>query len=233
MVRELGNLFKPIPHHKGLHDYSKTEVLGFSLGMTDYGPENEAIQRRSAWIPATPLFVFQSDHGHSMETRGFNGGGSAGIYRGAKFSLFEGGIRVPAIISWKGKLKENTVINQMAFEVDWLPTVVELCGVEHRIDSLDGKSLVKMLKDPSTPSAHEHYTWQLADRWAVRKDDWKLLGRPQDPSDKGELDPVKDKLFLVNLESDPSEMINLAEKHPAKVTELKKIYGDWEYAKKQ
>ena len=45
------------------------------------------------------IVIFQSDHGHSMEQRTFGGGGSAGIYRGAKFSLFEGGIRVPAMIS--------------------------------------------------------------------------------------------------------------------------------------
>ncbi|HBU60760.1 MAG TPA: sulfatase, partial [Verrucomicrobiales bacterium] len=46
------------------------------------------------------IIVFQSDHGHSHEERAHFGGGSSGPYRGAKFSMFEGGLRVPAIISW-------------------------------------------------------------------------------------------------------------------------------------
>ena len=55
------------------------------------------------------IVVFQSDNGHSTEERAFFGGGSAGPYRGAKFSLFEGGIRLPAIISWPGHLPEGQV----------------------------------------------------------------------------------------------------------------------------
>ena len=177
------------------------------------------------------IFVFQSDHGHSTESRGFGGGGSARIYRGAKFSLFEGGIRVPAIISWEGKLKKKTVIDQPAFEVDWLPTVAELCSIEHNIKNLNGKSLVKMINDPSTPSAHEHYIWQIGNSWAVRKGNWKLLGRPNDTSDKGKLDPVKDKLFLTNLKTDPTEMKNFAKEYLEKVDELNRIYTNWQYAK--
>ena len=48
------------------------------------------------------------------------GGGSAGIYRGAKASLFEGGIRVPSIISWPGKIPKGQVRNQFAVNTDWL-----------------------------------------------------------------------------------------------------------------
>ncbi|MDP6721930.1 MAG: sulfatase-like hydrolase/transferase, partial [Pirellulaceae bacterium] len=64
------------------------------------------------------IVVFQSDHGHSMEVRTFGGGGNAGPYRGAKFSLFEGGIRVPAMISWPGHLPQGEVRDQMAVSVD-------------------------------------------------------------------------------------------------------------------
>ena len=76
------------------------------------------------------IVIVQSDHGHSTEERAFWGGGSAGIHRGAKFSLFEGGIRVPAIISWPGQLPENQVRSQAAYGCDWLPTIAELCGAD-------------------------------------------------------------------------------------------------------
>ena len=55
------------------------------------------------------IVVFQSDHGHSLEERAHCGGGSAWPYRGAKFRLFQGGIRVPAVISWPDKLSQGEV----------------------------------------------------------------------------------------------------------------------------
>ena len=64
------------------------------------------------------LIIFQSDHGHSMEVRAHSGGGNAGSYRGAKFSLFEGGIRVPAIVSMPGTIPEGEVRGQMAHGTD-------------------------------------------------------------------------------------------------------------------
>ncbi|MCZ7635119.1 MAG: sulfatase-like hydrolase/transferase [Verrucomicrobia bacterium] len=75
------------------------------------------------------IIVFHSDNGHSTEERAHFGGGSAGPYRGAKFSLFEGGIRLPAIVSWPGSIPENEVRNQVAHACDLLPTLAELTGV--------------------------------------------------------------------------------------------------------
>ena len=127
------------------------------------------------------LVVFQSDHGHSVEERTFGGGGSAGLYRGPKGNLFEGGIRVPATLL-PGHLPEGQVRDQMAGELDWFPTIAELCGIDHAIPDLDGKSLVPLLTDPAAASPHDHYIWQLRPQWAVRQGDWKLLGNPQDPT---------------------------------------------------
>ena len=69
------------------------------------------------------IIIFQSDHGHSTEERTFHGGGSAGIYRGAKGCLFEGGIRVPSIVTLPGVIPENQVRDQMVTGVDWFPTL--------------------------------------------------------------------------------------------------------------
>jgi len=181
-------------------------------------------------IRQNTVIIFQSDHGYSTEERTFGGGGSAGPFRGAKFSLFEGGIRVPAIISWKGHLPENETRNQMALNIDWFPTIADLCGIEGPND-LEGKSLLPIIQSKNSPSAHNGFIWQNNGSWAIRKDEWKLIGDPKDSSNKGELDPEKDKLFLVNLKRDSTEMTNLARQHPNKVKELQAEYKKWPFAR--
>ena len=105
------------------------------------------------------IIVFQSDHGHSTEVRTF-GGGSAGPYRGAKFSLFEGGIRVPAIIRWPGKLPGNAVRDQLATSIDWFPTIADLCGIPLPLKPIDGKSLKPILISDEAGDAHAQFHWQ-------------------------------------------------------------------------
>ena len=143
------------------------------------------------------------------------------------FVLFEGGIRVPAIISWPGKLPENVTRNQLATNIDWYPTLAELCNVKLPKRKIDGKSLVKVIKDENAKTEHETFCWRTGrNNWAARKGDWKLIGNPFDPSKKAPLGK-DDKLFLVNLKEDVTEMKNLAKDHPDIVKELKQIYETW------
>ncbi len=170
------------------------------------------------------IIVFQSDNGYSTEGRAHYGGGNAGIFRGSKFSLFEGGIRVPAAICWPGKIKAGEVRNQLAVNGDWMPTLAELCGICLDTQGLDGKSLVPVLKDESHKTLHEEFCWQNGKHWAARKGEWKLLGNPYI---LGEEFSSKDSLFLVNLIEDPGENNNLASENPEKVGELKILYEKW------
>ncbi len=182
------------------------------------------------------IVIFQSDHGHSNEERAHKGGGSSGPYRGAKFSMFEGGLRVPAIISWPGHLEQGAVRDQMSHGSDWFPTVAELCDVDIDGYDIDGKSLVKVLESDKAESPHERLIWANnvygGYRWAVRQGDWKLLGNPRDSSNKGPI-TEDDKLFLVNLKDDIGEMNNVAKAHPEKLNELNQIFKDWEKSVKQ
>ena len=175
------------------------------------------------------IVIVQSDHGHSTEERAFFGGGSAGIYRGAKFSLFEGGIRVPAIVSWPGHLPANQVRSQAAHGCDWLPTIAELCGAKLPSVFLDGKSLVAVIKDAQAPSPHDVLHWQIGKSWAVREGDWKLLFDVNDTSERSPGTVIRGP-FLVNLKDDPSEKTNLAVDHPEIVTRLKRLRAEWEAA---
>jgi arylsulfatase A-like enzyme len=176
------------------------------------------------------IIVFQSDNGHSTEERAHFAGGNAGSYRGAKFSLFEGGIRLPAIISWPGHLPEGEVRGQAAHGCDWLPTVAELCGIPLIETDIDGRSIVPVIRSNGAPTPHDVLHWHTGNpkrmSWAVREGDWKLLGNPRDTSNKGELSE-EDKLFLVNLGDDVSEMRNLAAGHPQKVKHLKRLHDEW------
>ena len=178
------------------------------------------------------IVIFQSDHGHSMEERTFGGGGSAGIYRGAKFSLFEGGIRVPAIISWPSALPKNTVRDQVAVSVDWMPTIADLCDVSLPKRKIDGTSLVNVIASSQSRTPHEVFHWQSGralggkPQWAVREGDWKLIGNPKDTSNKAPI-TKSDALFLVDLSADPGEMKNVASDHPQIVNRLHQQHEQW------
>ena len=177
------------------------------------------------------IFVFQSDHGHSTEERAHFGGGSSGIYRGAKFSLFEGGLRVPAIISWPGKIPEARTFDQLAHSCDWLPTLAELAGIELIDADIDGRSLVPLLSGKSDKSPHGLVHWHVGTgpraQWAVRDGDWKLIGNVRDTSNpKAPGDPAA-KRYLVNLKTDASEKINLASQHPEVVKKLEAAHNAW------
>ena len=173
------------------------------------------------------IVIFQSDHGHSTEVRTGGGGGNAGPYRGAKFSLFEGGIRVPAFIRWPGHIPANAARDQMATGCDWFPTLLDLCGVKQPDHKIDGKSIVSMIQKPDAPTPHQTFHWQTGkESWAVREGNWKLLGNPNDTSNKAEI-TEDDKLFLVNLAQDVTEMKNIAKDHPSVVNRLKQYHEEW------
>ena len=173
------------------------------------------------------IIILQSDHGHSTESRTFGGGGNAGPYRGAKGCLFEGGIRVPSIISWPSGIAKGEVREQMATGCDWLPTIADLCDVPlpDKV-RLDGRSLSRVLKSAGEPSPHKSFYWQLGDQWAIREGSWKLLGNPKDNSNKAPLGKG-DNLFLTNLEKDISEMKNVASDYPETVSRLKALRDEY------
>ncbi len=173
------------------------------------------------------IIVFQSDHGHSTEERAHFGGGDAGPYRAAKFSLFEGGIRVPAMIAWPGTLPAAAVRHQLVHSCDWLPTLAELCNIDLPALDLDGRSLLPVLHSADAATPHDALHWQTGGRgglqWAVRQGDWKLVVNGRD-NGAGMNRETSVPLWLSNLADDPGEQINLAQEHPEIVQRLTALH---------
>lgn len=183
------------------------------------------------------IILFQSDHGHSVEERTFFGGGSAGRYRGHKGNLFEGGLRVPSVVSWPGRIPAGEVRDQLVCGIDWFPTLADLAGISlpsgHKIH---GKPISKVLQSSEAESPHSDIYWQLGShptksKWVVRKGDWKLLGNTAEnvrPDGVPELTAGDRKLFLVNLAEDIGETKNVLEEHPDIVRELLDIKATYD-----
>lgn len=173
-------------------------------------------------IADNTVIIFQSDNGHSFEVRSFGQGGFCGDFRGGKFSMFEGGIRVPAIISWPGVLPQGEERAQMSMNIDWFPTIIELCGLDGSGMDVDGRSLVPVIMDNDAESRHDFLHFDCGDQWAVRYGDWKLIFNAKDvyPNDR----TVKMKgYYLSNLKQDAGEKEDLKEIYPEMVQKLKEL----------
>ena len=169
------------------------------------------------------LILFASDNGYSM-CGYFARGNQAtnwpddpffrnkGPFRGGKFSLLEGGIRIPFFASWPGTIQAG-VSSTPVWLVDLLPTFAELAGGTSSTPPNDGTSLVPLLGgDPSGFPAARALYWENAREQAVRKGPWKAYRPTPD-------DPME--LFLI--EEDVHCDRNLAHVYPDVVSEMARI----------
>lgn len=136
-------------------------------------------------------------------------------YSGYKMDLYEGGIHVPYIFQWKGKVPGGKVYNQPVIQLDVAATALAAAGVQTKPGELDGVDLVPYLNGKSGVP-HDALYWRTGDRHAVRVGDWKLLKLGDKP----------DQLF--NLAADPGEKHDLAASEPAKLKELQGLYAKWD-----
>ena len=172
---------------------------------------------------------FQSDNGPSRESRNWLDGtsepyygGSQGPLKGHKFSLFEGGIRVPGIFSWPGTIPSDQVIDQPAAFIDLFPTVAGIAGVDLVDYELDGLDIIDMLTK-SSPSPHSEIFWEIGGQTAVRSGKWKLVLNGQLVEDEPSVFPV----HLADVEEDMGERHNLKDEYPDVVRELEAKCRKW------
>ena len=159
------------------------------------------------------LIVFTNDNGGPTDKNASSNYPLSGI----KATHLEGGIRVPGIMVWPGKLPTGSVYTNPVSTLDLLPTFVEAAGGDASlIEGLDGVNLVPYLQGVKKEIPHQTLYWKKENRGTIRDGDWKLLRFPDRPAE------------LYNIVEDPSEQNNLATEHPEKVKALYKKLFAWE-----
>ena len=174
------------------------------------------------------IIYFQSDNGPSRESRNWLDGtedpyygGTTGAFSGHKFSLFEGGIRIPALLSW-GKSVSPKTVNAPHIATDIFPTVLEACGGKPEEYKIDGKSLLGLLTE-GEECTHEYLFWEMEGQTAVRYKNYKLVLNGRLTESEGERAPV----WLSDLSKDPAEKQNIADDEPELCEKLKTAALEW------
>jgi arylsulfatase A-like enzyme len=142
---------------------------------------------------------------------------SNGPYRDGSPSLYEGGVRVPAIFRWPGRIAADTECRALLSHLDVLPLCLVAAGLEPPTDRvLDGRNPVSALIGEK-PSPHERMVYSLRGASAVRERTLKIVRNK--PGDRWE---------LYDLTADPGEANDLAAERPADVARLAGAFAEWE-----
>jgi arylsulfatase A-like enzyme len=177
---------------------------------------------RSAGMEENTLIFFLSDNG-GPTTKFAPNASSNGPLRGSKGDTWEGGIRVPFFVRWKGHLPAGKLYDHPVIALDIHATALAAAGIAARPEwKLDGVNLLPFLKGENAAAPHAALFWRFGEQMAVRAGDWKLV-RP-DLSDR-EFGRIAGKPMLFNLREDIGEKNDLAAKHPDRVKEL---LGKWQ-----
>lgn len=168
------------------------------------------------------VVMLVSDNGGSLVTYANNS-----PLRGGKYTLLEGGTRVPMIVSVPGIPKAVTDIT--ASTLDLFPTICELTGAKQPGD-LNGHSLGPVLRNPMKRTDRADLFWDTGKEAAVRRGNWKLLITRRAPNPSLQIIETPKGTFLYDLEKDPAEKNNLAAQQPKLVAELEEAFNRWNYA---
>ena len=181
--------------------------------------ENDAIgkvldelERRN--LDQNTIVVFVSDNGGARANSSDNG-----PLRDYKQSVYEGGIRVPFIVSWPGRLRQNAVSREPVMFMDILPTIAAAVGAALPPGGgLEGRNMLPAITGKAAAPLHDALYWDGAEeKTAVRSGRWKLVNN-------------RGKVELFDLESDLGEKNDLAAERPEMVAELRRKFDAWSKA---
>ena len=196
----------------GKIDYETRDRLYFrGVNEIDWSVGQILDALKEQGIDEKTLVVFTSDNGQARPPVGI---GSAGPLKGSKGTTWEGGLRMPTVIRWPGKIAPGSDNNELLTAMDLLPTFAMLAGVELPSDRvIDGKNVWPVLIEGSS-SPHQVFFYHRANLLqAVRSEKWKLQTGGTNKHGGGK--------SLFDLESDIGETTNVAAQHPEVVKRLR------------
>jgi arylsulfatase A-like enzyme len=174
------------------------------------GRVSEAL--RTQGLEEKTLIFFLSDNGgHPIANAARND-----PLRGEKGTVYEGGIRVPFVVKWTGRLPAGKTYAQPIVSLDIMSTALAAAGAKPPESApLDGVDLVPHLRGAATTPPHETLYWRFIDHWAIRHGQWKLTAPAGGPEG------------LYDLSVDISEAKDLSATNPEVVRKLKDLYAKW------
>ena len=177
----------------------------------------------SGFAPENTLVIFTSDNGGIAQF------GSVGPWRGQKGTLYEGGVRSPTVLVWKGQLEAQRVVNESLHIVDLYPTLLKLVGADLEQEKpLDGRDAWPTISK-GEPSPHKVILLNSTPfTGAVLEGDWKLVWNGHTRANDTEL-PKNELWELFNLANDPAESNNLYAKRSGVAARLKKTLEDYRH----
>ena len=162
------------------------------------------------------LVVFLSDNGAPKGSAA-----SSAPLRGNKGDTYEGGTRVPFVVSWPKGLPAGMVYKEPVSALDLAPTFVELAGAPEAMLGFDGVDLMPFLKGEQKGRPHELMFFRRDDDYAIRSKDWKLAWNNGNPNGTRTAE-------LFNLTEDPNEKTNLIKQYPEKAEQLQNQFDGWD-----
>lgn len=170
----------------------------------------DELERRK--LARNTIVVFVSDNGGAR-----NNASNNGALRDYKHSVYEGGIRVPFLISWPARLKAGTISREPVIFADIMPTIAAAVGAAMP-PGREGRNLLPVLTGPAKGPVHDALYWDGAEeKTAIRAGRWKLVNN-------------RGKVELFDIEQDVSEKSNLAAQQPEIVARLQQQFAAWSKA---
>lgn len=208
----------------GIADERRRTYAAMMSAMDD-AIGNVTDKLRSEGLEENTLVVFHSDNGGpTMASTTVNGSANAPL-RGSKRQTLEGGVRVPFLMSWKGRLPAGKAYERPVIQLDVLPTALAAAGIGVSNDArLDGVNLLPYLTGGESGPPHAELFWRFGEQMAVRRGDWKLVRYGENTK----VAPNETWPKLYNLADDIGESRDVAAGHPDIVKELEATWKAWD-----